>query len=736
MSRLRFAGWCILGSMASGTVHAQTSFNDFFLNRPGIISHWGMEETSGTTVADSITTDGLDGNNPGSFAAGQGASLNATGPRPADGFAGLSATNKAIDFAGTVGQRLDMNAAGYTGTDGLVSATLSSWFRLTSQATDAKHHHLGGLQLDAPDDTDTTPSRYGLALNSYPQTGTGGAATSSQRGGLRAFARVGNSPEDEATYGTSYGNGYWDSSWHFAATTLTPYGNNTRMLSIYVDGALTSRDIVADAVNSVVPQNTPTESLSSRSLLTFGQDDGARDRLWVGQLDGITTFDRDLSAAEIGIAYMAARGITVNHAVLPTRGLSAHRGASTMYPENTVLALKEAARSGAHQVEFDVQMTSDGKLVLMHDGTVNRTTDGAFSGAVKDLTLAEVKTLDAGTWKNATFAGEKVPTLEEALDALPLNMWLNVEIKGDGTNDAVIASATAAMLKEKGRLHQSFMSGSKAAADAVNTYAATNGVSIPTNNLDREGGDVAAYINYTINNGYDYIQLQSSATTFPTEQQIADLTAAGVTINYFFNETPAQYAGLFNNGVDFILTNDPVADMGGALDYGIVPLLALYRGDFTMNGTTDTSDFNLFFQALTDPVGFATANPEFDADIYGDFNVDGVLDVKDYQGFYDVVTDAPTIAGDYNLDGVVDTIDYTVWKTAFGLASASSLVPADGNGDGVVNLADYTVWRDNLGATASAPLSAVSTNVPEHSAVVMLGGLLGAAVLWNRRQTR
>src|SRR5690606_28030014 len=105
-------------------VHAQTTFNDFFLNRPGITSHWGMEETSGTTLSDSITTDGVDGNNPGSFVAGQGASLNAAGPRPEDGFAGLSATNRALGFAGTVGQRVDMNPAGYTGPDGLVSMTM------------------------------------------------------------------------------------------------------------------------------------------------------------------------------------------------------------------------------------------------------------------------------------------------------------------------------------------------------------------------------------------------------------------------------------------------------------------------------------------------------------------------------------------------------------------------------------------------------------------------------------
>ena len=79
---------------------------------------------------------------------------------------------------------------------------------------------------------------------------------------------------------------------------------------------------------------------------------------------------------------------------MPTRGICAHRGASDSHPENTIAAFREAIRLGAHMIELDVTLSSDGKLVLMHDHTVDRTTDG--NGRVEELTLADLKKLDAG----------------------------------------------------------------------------------------------------------------------------------------------------------------------------------------------------------------------------------------------------------------------------------------------------------------------------------------------------
>ncbi|MCC7368287.1 MAG: glycerophosphodiester phosphodiesterase [Chloroflexi bacterium] len=91
----------------------------------------------------------------------------------------------------------------------------------------------------------------------------------------------------------------------------------------------------------------------------------------------------------------------------------AHRGASAYAPENTMSAFKLAIEQGADWLEMDVQQTKDGQLVVFHDLRVERTTNGR--GALRDLTLAEVRQLDAGAWFGAQFAGERVPTFEEVL---------------------------------------------------------------------------------------------------------------------------------------------------------------------------------------------------------------------------------------------------------------------------------------------------------------------------------
>jgi len=106
----------------------------------------------------------------------------------------------------------------------------------------------------------------------------------------------------------------------------------------------------------------------------------------------------------------------------------AHRGASGTCPENTLAAFRRAVELGADMIELDVQLARDGAVVVIHDWTVDRTTDG--TGAVGDRTLAELRALDAGRWFAPAFAGERVPTLEEVLRAVPVP--INVELKPRG----------------------------------------------------------------------------------------------------------------------------------------------------------------------------------------------------------------------------------------------------------------------------------------------------------------
>ena len=108
----------------------------------------------------------------------------------------------------------------------------------------------------------------------------------------------------------------------------------------------------------------------------------------------------------------------------------AHRGASGRFPENTLAAFGAAIAAGARMCELDVQLSRDGALVVIHDETVDRTTDGR--GAVRDLTLAELKRLDAGVRFGAGCAGERIPTLDEVMDFAGDRCALNIEIKAAG----------------------------------------------------------------------------------------------------------------------------------------------------------------------------------------------------------------------------------------------------------------------------------------------------------------
>ena len=108
----------------------------------------------------------------------------------------------------------------------------------------------------------------------------------------------------------------------------------------------------------------------------------------------------------------------------------AHRGASAYAPGNTLAAFRLALEMGADGFELDVMLSADGHLVVVHDDTVDCTTDG--SGPVRQKTLAELKSLDAGARFDVRFAGERIPTLQEVLDLVAgTHAFVNVEIKTD-----------------------------------------------------------------------------------------------------------------------------------------------------------------------------------------------------------------------------------------------------------------------------------------------------------------
>ena len=125
--------------------------------------------------------------------------------------------------------------------------------------------------------------------------------------------------------------------------------------------------------------------------------------------------------------------------------VSGHRGASGLAPENTLAAVRKAMDLGATMTEIDVHLTRDGRVVLMHDDSLHRTTDG--NGLVVEKTLVEIKTLDAGSWFDKAYAPEPVPTLDEVMDLVRDKMKLNIEIKISGL-EPDIAERTIAVIRD------------------------------------------------------------------------------------------------------------------------------------------------------------------------------------------------------------------------------------------------------------------------------------------------
>ncbi|MCW5773029.1 MAG: glycerophosphodiester phosphodiesterase [Rhodospirillaceae bacterium] len=132
-------------------------------------------------------------------------------------------------------------------------------------------------------------------------------------------------------------------------------------------------------------------------------------------------------------------------ALPPLPRLIGHRGAAAYAPENTLASIRKAATLGARWVEFDVRLTADDDLVLMHDETAERTT--GMRARVRDLTAAALAALDAGSWFGGDFAGERVPNLAAAIDLLrALGVGANIEIKSAPAEAAATAAVLARLL--------------------------------------------------------------------------------------------------------------------------------------------------------------------------------------------------------------------------------------------------------------------------------------------------
>ena len=219
----------------------------------------------------------------------------------------------------------------------------------------------------------------------------------------------------------------------------------------------------------------------------------------------------------------------------------AHRGVKSTHPENTVAAFREAVRLGADMIEFDVGMTKDGRDLILHDGTVDRTTDG--TGDLTDLTFDQARALDAGSYMEAQFAGEKLPTVTETLDAIPPGIVLNVHVKPAPG----VVEKTTAILREKGRTEDAVLAGD---ADQIRLCQQICPELRPCN-LGGQGQD--DYLDLCIELGVPWLQYFHAQVT---EDSVKAAHDRGIFVNCFYANDEAEMRRQIECGVDYILTDD------------------------------------------------------------------------------------------------------------------------------------------------------------------------------------
>ncbi len=363
-----------------------------------------------------------------------------------------------------------------------------------------------------------------------------------------------------------------------------------------------------------VPHGSRSPQGARGRLRSFGWN-----RLLVGAIPAT-----QLVAVLIGLLIVSAATPPAAGRVL----VEAHRGNSAHAPENTVASI-QAAVPTADLTEFDVRVTSDGELVLMHDGTVDRTTNG--SGAVSSMSLADIQTLDAGSWFSPAFAGERVPTMAEAVDAALLGgITPLIERKAGSAQLFHDEFVSLGLSPHEFRLISfdwSFLSGLDALNPEYNLGALGSGV------LDQ------AVINAAIGNGADFLDWSHAGIN----QAAVDLAHANnLELHVWTVDSSSRMQQLIDLGVDGITTNspavllpmairaDPSADLnfdelvdrqdwllyhaGRGVDLSHLSVLAAFqRGDLDGDLDNDIADFVTFrmlYEAANGPGSFAALVPE------------------------------------------------------------------------------------------------------------------------------
>ena len=236
----------------------------------------------------------------------------------------------------------------------------------------------------------------------------------------------------------------------------------------------------------------------------------------------------------------------------------AHRGASHDAPENTLAAFRRAWQAGVECVELDVHLSRDGVPVIIHDSDTKRTTGKA--GKVADQTLAELRALDAGSWKSPAFAGEKIPTLAEALATIPSGRTMFVEIKtGVETVPAVAKVVREATPPGAKIALQSFDAAAlKAFAVELPDAPAYWTVDPPIDETDPQHPKPLPYpktlVADAVRHGFPGVALYHGSVD---DALLAELRAAKLEVDVWTINEPALFARWYTRDVRWIETDRP-----------------------------------------------------------------------------------------------------------------------------------------------------------------------------------
>ncbi len=230
--------------------------------------------------------------------------------------------------------------------------------------------------------------------------------------------------------------------------------------------------------------------------------------------------------------------------------LFAHRGASVHAPENTMIAFKLAISQGAPAIELDVQLSADNKVVVFHDRTASRTTNG--SGKIRQHTLNHLKSLHAGAAFGSTFPDARVPTLEEVFNELDPYIYLNIELKNISSPFDSLPGKVAKIIRK----HQAK---NRVLISSFNTIALTRMLrllpSVPRGLLLHKPSrvDLCIFIPRLIS---DFQTINTSFACI-TENRVDSLHKLGKKVYTYTLNHPDDIQYALNCGVDGFFTDDP-----------------------------------------------------------------------------------------------------------------------------------------------------------------------------------